>query len=165
MFPNCLRAAALLLAVSVFGSPAFAQEPTPSHIAAARDLVTLTGVLSSVDQIPPALGAQIRQANITRPELGKDLDEVLKALDPELQQFKAQITTTVVKSYAKYFTEDELKGLAAFFRAPLGAKFLKVQPDLIDEVTDEVTGWSQQMSEYVVTRTRAEMAKRGQQMQ
>jgi hypothetical protein len=165
MLANLIRAAALLLAVSVLGPPAFAQEPSPSHIAAAQDLVNLQNVLAGIDQIPPALAAQIKQANITRPELAKDLDEVLKSIDPDVQKYKTQLSNTVVKSYAKFYTEDELKGLVAFFKSPLGAKFLRTQSDLVDEVADEITAWSQQISEFVVSRTRAEMAKRGLQMQ
>lgn len=159
-----LRLAALLFATGLAGS-AFAQEPTPSHLQAAQELIQLTGALSSLDTMIPVFGDQIKQRNITRPDLTKDLDEVLRSLQPELQLQKAEIVALVAKSYAKFFTEDELRQLTTFFRTPVGVKFLKSQVDLIDEVADEVTNWSQQVSEYVMFRTRAEMLKRGQQMQ
>lgn len=139
--------------------------PTQSHLDAARALIDLTGVLESVDNMLPTFAKEIKQQNITRPDLGKDLDVVLAGLAPEMQLQRAQIYTVVSRSYAKYYSEEELRALVAFFKTPLGLKFLKNQSELIDDITDAVTAWSQQVSEYIMVRTRAEMAKRGFQMQ
>ena len=160
-----VRLPILLLALVALAGSARAQEPSASHLAAARELMQATGVLSPVDELLPTFSEQIRKQGLTRPELTKDLDEVLKSLQPELQLQRQQIANVVSRTYAKWLTEPELKEVAAFFRTPLGAKFNKVQADLVDDVVNDVQVWTRQASEYVMVRVRAEMAKRGHQLQ
>ncbi|MDB5558871.1 MAG: hypothetical protein JWQ36_1805 [Enterovirga sp.] len=158
-------ASAALFALTLAVAPVRAQEPSAGHLTAARELVDLTGVLSPVNDIMPSFVEQIRRQNVTRPEMSKDLEDVLKALGPEMQLQRQQITTIVSRTYAKHLTEPELKDVIAFFRTPAGAKYAKVQPELVDDVVNDVQVWSQQASEYLMVRVRAEMGKRGHQLQ
>jgi hypothetical protein len=165
MLSNLLRLLAAILMLAFAGGGALAQEPTASHLAAARDLIQVTGALVSVDELLPNFAEQIRKSNVSRPELTKDLEEVLTALGPELQLQRQQAANMVARTYAKFLTEPEIRETVAFFRTPVGAKYIRVQPQLVDQAVDEVTRWAEQASEYVVVRTRAEMAKRGHQLQ
>ena len=140
-------------------------EPSPSHLAAARELIGVTNVLGPVDELLPAFGEQIRKQNVTRPELTKDLDTVINGLAPELLLQRQQVLNSVARTYCKWLTEPEIKELTTFYRTPVGAKFNKLQPDLVDDVVADVQRWTQDASEYVMVRTRAEMQKRGHQMQ
>jgi hypothetical protein len=158
-------ALALLLSLTFGAAPARAQEPSASHLAAARDLMETTGVLAPVNELIPTFTDQIRKQNLTRPELSKDLEEVLKAIQPEMQLQRQQVTNVVSRTYAKWLSEPELKEVTAFFKSPAGAKFNKVQPDLVDDVVNDVQVWTQQASEYLMVRVRAEMGKRGHQLQ
>ncbi|MBV9076277.1 MAG: DUF2059 domain-containing protein [Methylobacteriaceae bacterium] len=160
-----LRPAAALLLLALSALPGRAQEPSASHLAAARDLVQLVGSASTVDEMLPSFAEQIRRNNITRPELTKDLNDVLQKLEPEMQLQKQQIVTLVAKTYAKYLTEPEIRDTLAFFKTPAGAKYLAAQPQLVDAVVDDIANWAQQASDYLLVRVRAEMAKRGQQLQ
>lgn len=158
---SALCLGALLLA----SAPSSAQEPSPSHLAAARELVSATGASSSIDNIFPGLMDEIRRQSLTRPEIAKDLDEVLKALGPDLEVQKQQAVTLAARSYAKWLTEPEIRDALTFFKSASGVKYVKVQPDLTDDIIQSITSWSQLASEYVMARTRAEMQKRGHQMQ
>ena len=165
-----LRLPAFALALVLLAAPALAQTapstpPTPGQIAAAKDLINLTGALTTVDEMLPAFGEQIKRQAVTRPEMTKDLDDVLKSLQPDLEKLKAQIIDKAAADYAKYMNEQEMREVITFFKTPAGAKYIKVQPALIDDIVNDVAAWSEQVSEYVITRTRAEMAKRGHQMQ
>ncbi len=62
-------------------------------------------------------------------------------------------------------SEAELKELAAFFKSPIGLKYVQTQPKVLDDIVKEMATWSQTVSEYVIIRARAEMAKRGHQLQ
>jgi hypothetical protein len=163
-----LRLPALALGLVLLASPVLAQsagQPTPGQIAAAKDLISLTGALTTVDEMLPAFGEQIKRQAVTRPEMTKDLDEVLKSLQPDLEKLKAQIIDKAAADYAKYLSEQEMREVITFFKTPAGAKYIQAQPALIDDIVNDVSAWSEQVSEYVITRTRAEMAKRGHQMQ
>jgi hypothetical protein len=125
----------------------------------------MTGTISTIDTLIPSFAAQVRQQAITRPDLSKDLDEVLKSLQPELDQRRQQIITASARVYAKYMSEAELKDVVTFFKTPSGSKYIKVQPQLVDDVVETIQAWGDQVSEYVISRARAEMIKRGHQMQ
>jgi hypothetical protein len=170
-----MRVSALALGLALFAAPCLAQQPsagqqaatqaTPGQIAAAKDLINFTGALTTVDDMIPAFGEQIKRQTLTRPEIQKDLDEVLKQIQPELQQQREQILNKAAADYAKYMSEQEMRDVLAFFKTQAGSKYIKAQPALIDDLVSDVSAWSDQMSEYVVTRVRAEMLKRGHQMQ
>jgi hypothetical protein len=165
MFCALRRAPAAMLALVLLSAPVLAQEPSASHLAAARELMDTTGVLAPVGELIPSFTDQIRKQNVTRPELSKDLEDVLKTVQPEMQLQRQQITNIVARTYAKWLTEAELKDVTAFFKSPTGVKYNKVQPELVDDVVNDVNVWTQQASEYLMVRVRAEMGKRGHQLQ
>ena len=150
-------------------APASAQNAAtafaPSHLAAAREVAVASGIARSLEVIPPQLYDRIREQVVTRPELTKDIDEVLKALLPEMELQKQRMIATIAAIYARSMTEAELKEIMVFFRSPAGKKYVETQPVILDELVREMQLWSQELAEYVMIRVRAEMSKRGHQMQ
>ncbi len=142
-------------------APAF----TPSHLALAREVMLSSGIARSFDSVLPAFADQIRKQTVTRPELAKDLDEVLVSLQPEMELQKQRMIDIAARTYASKFSEAELKEIATFFRSPAGKHYVEAQPQLLDEMVQEMQDWTQDVSEYVMVRVRAEMGKRGHQMQ
>ncbi len=138
---------------------------TPSHLALAREVMLSSGIARSFDSVLPAFADQIRKQAVTRPELAKDLDEVLASLQPEMELQKQRMIDIAARTYASKFTEAELKEIVTFFRSPAGKHYVEAQPQLLDEMVQEMQDWTQDVSEYVMVRVRAEMGKRGHQMQ
>jgi hypothetical protein len=177
---NCkaLRSGLVLLALA---GPALAQQraappaspppppqttqPTATHLAAAHDAVVGSGIVRSYDAIIEPTLAQLKQMNVTRPEIKEDLDKVVELLRPEMELQKQQMINTTARVYTKFMSEAELKEIAAFFRSPVGQKYVETQPVVLDDLVVEMANWSQNLSEYVIIRARAEMAKRGHQLQ
>ena len=158
-------ASAALLSLMLIAAPVQAQEPSAGHLAAARELMDTTGVLNPVNELIPTFTDQIRKQNLTRPELSKDLEDVLKAIQPEMQLQRQQVTNVVSRTYAKWMTEAELKEVAAFFKTPAGVKYVQTQPVVLDDLVKEMHTWTQELAEYMMVRVRAEMSKRGHQLQ
>lgn len=140
-------------------------EISPSHLALAREAMLNSGLARSFDSIIPALSEQIKKNTVTRPELSKDLDEVLKGLAPESEMQKQRMVDIAARIYAQRLSEAELKDIVAFFRSPAGKRYVETQPQLLDELVGAMQDWTQEVSEYLMVRVRAEMAKRGHQMQ
>ena len=165
--------AALVLSVSAAGAqqaaPPPAQNaaptPAPSHLAAAREVAVSSGIVRSIEVIPPQLYERIREQLVARPELTKDLNEVMAALQPEMELQKQKIVNDIALIYAQALTEAELKDVIAFFKSPSGKKYVESQPVVLDEMVREMQSWSQDLAEYVMVRIRAEMQKRGFQLQ
>lgn len=145
-------------------SPAVATY-TPAQLALAREVMLSSGIARSFDSVLPAFADQIRKQTVTRPELSKDLEEVLASLQPEMELQKQRMIDIAARTYASKFSEAELKEIATFFRSPAGKHYVEAQPQLLDEMVQEMQDWTQDVSEYVMVRVRAEMGKRGHQMQ
>lgn len=144
--------------------PGAAAKPAiePSHLAAARDLVVVSGlsrlfepvIVELRDQIPGVVGR-------TRPDLAKDLNDVLAELTPEFDAKKNEIVDLAAEIYARSMTEDELRQAADFFRSPVGRKYLDSQPHMLNEVVVAMQAWTQRLSTYMMRRAREEMIRRG----
>ncbi|KAA2237030.1 DUF2059 domain-containing protein [Salinarimonas soli] len=169
------RLAATLLALALPLGAAHAQtpprpaatagQPSAAQLAVARDIVTASGMSRSFEPMIPALMDQLKQAMVTRPEVTKDLDEVLNGLKPELDQQRQIMFNTAARIYATSLTEAELKDVLAFFKSPAGVRYVATQPAVLDELVREMQKWSQGVAEYMMVRVRAEMGKRGHAMQ
>ena len=81
----------------------------------------------------------------------------------ELQ--KQQMITLTARVYAKYMTEAELQADRRLLQI---AGRPEIRPDaaaVLDDIVAEIATWTQNLSEYVIIRARAEMEKRGHQLQ
>ena len=171
MNSHAFRCAISGLALLLLAGPAMAQQqpqppqPSPTHLAAAREVVTGSGIVRSYDAIIEPMLDQLKQMNVTRPEIREDLDKVVELLRPEMELQKQQMINTTAVVYTRFLSEPELKELATFFKSGVGKKYVETQPGVLDDLVKEMATWSQNLSEYVIIRARAEMAKRGHQLQ
>jgi hypothetical protein len=170
------RLAAASLALALVASPVLAQQPAPpaqapaaqpsaNQLALAREVAIGSGMTRSFDAMAEPLLGQLQQMNVTRPEIQQDLLSVVETLRPEIELQKQQMVNTAARIFAERFTESELRDISAFYKSPTGAKFVEQQPLVLDDIVRELATWTQNVSEYIMIRARAEMAKKGHQLQ
>jgi hypothetical protein len=165
MIRSASRLAATAAALFLLASPVLAQsQPGASHLAVAREVAIGSGMTRSFDAMSEPLLAQLQQMNVTRPEIKKDLDEVVTMLRPEVEQQKQKMIDNAARAFATRMTEAELKEIATFYKTPAGKKYVELQPLLLDDIVKELATWTQNVSEYIMIRARAEMGKRGHQL-
>ncbi len=139
-------------------------EPSPSHLAAGRAVVLASGMKRSFDPMVSQLMEQIPLVlTRTRPDLSKDLVEVLKQLQPEFEKKEDDIIDIAAHIYARQMSEEELKQTAAFFESPVGQKYVEAQPAMLDQLVVAMQSWTQQISTFMMLRVRQEMNKKGHQ--
>jgi hypothetical protein len=166
MIRTASRLTATSVALFMLASPAFAQQqPSASHLAAARDVAVSSGMTRSFDAMSAPLLLQLQQMNVTRPEIKADLDQVVELLRPEVEQQKQLMIDSAARTFASRMTEAELKDVANFYKSPAGVKYVQMQPAVLDEVVRDLAVWTQRVSEFIMTRAREEMGKRGHQLQ
>lgn len=166
MIRHHLAGVALGLALG-FSSVAFAQAPalTPGHLQAAREVVDLTGVTGSLNSIYAEFKDRTRQiVGITRPEMAKDMNEVIDSLKPEADKKHDEINTAAVEIFARRMTEADLKEVATFFKSPVGQRYNAARPQALEELYNKVETWSVETSNFLFDRFTQEMRKRGHQM-
>lgn len=157
---------ALSLAL-LLGAPAFAQAPALSqeHLQAAREVVQVTGVSQTIENIFKEFTENTKQlVASTRPELAKDMDEVLAILKPESDKRSEEMTRTAIEVFARRMTESDLKEVAAFFKSPVGQRYSTLRHQAMDDIYTVLQPWSVQTSNYLFDRFSEEMRKRGHQL-
>ncbi|MBK9082666.1 MAG: DUF2059 domain-containing protein [Rhizobiales bacterium] len=139
-----------------------AQEVAPGHLAAARELVAITGISRSFDAMVPQMMDQLeRTLKTTRPEIAKDLTATMKELTPEFAKGADEMLTTSARIVSKYMNEAEIKDSLTFFKSPAGKKYVEMQPQMLDQLVVAMQGWSEKLSAAMMTRVREEMKKKG----
>jgi uncharacterized protein len=141
---------------------AYADDPTPAALDAARTIVTAWGMTKSFDLVIPQMLDQLEHDVIkTRPELKDSLRATLIALKPEFDKSEQDFISTTAQALAKMMTEQELKDTATFFQTPSGKKYIETEPAAITQIVALVQHWREQLSVDVLKRTREEMKKKG----
>lgn len=167
MIRSASRLAVTSFALFMLASPVFAQQaqPSASHLSVAREVAISSGMTRSFDAMAEPLLAQLQQMNVTRPEIKQDLEEVVTLIRPEVDQRKQLMVDNAARAFAARMTEAELKEIAAFYKSPAGVKYVQSQPGVLDDVVRDLAVWTQQTAEFIMTRAREEMGKRGHQLQ
>lgn len=165
MIRRSLASAVLGLSL-LCAAPAFAQAPAiaPTHLQAAREIMDITGVTSSIEGIYRQFEENTQQLLTTRPEAVKDAKAVIEELRPEAQKRSDEMIRNAAEIFAKKLTEADLKEAATFFKSPVGQRYLKLRSDAMNEVFDLMQPWSVQTSNYLFDRFSQEMRKRGHQL-
>ncbi|MHB2167927.1 DUF2059 domain-containing protein [Alsobacter sp. R-9] len=135
--------------------------PTASHLAIARDVVQLSGLSRSFEFIVPQYSEQLKATfATTRPEIMKDLDKTLQDLRPEFEAQRNDILNAAARVFAGRINEADLKEIAAFFKSPAGSRYVSAQPQVMEDLFGEMQAWSRRLSEFMMSRVRAEMKKK-----
>jgi uncharacterized protein len=97
-----------------------APQISDSHLAAAREVVVGSGLSRGFDGMIPQIADQIRGGySRTRPELIKDMEEVLKPIISDLSKQIDQMAIAAARLFATRLSEAELKEIGAFFKTRL----------------------------------------------
>jgi len=151
-----------LAAQQTAAPPAAAAQFTPGHVALAREVVTAAGIGRSFESVAPQLAQSLgTTVTRTRPEVAKDFGEVLLALRPEFDARRDEMLDTSARIFAARLSEAELRDVAAFFKSPIGQRYVAAQPAILGEMFAEMQGWTERVEQFVLTRVREEMQKRG----
>ena len=128
-----IACAAVLLALPVFAQDA-APAPDAARIAAARDLLEVTGVTKQMDGMVEAMAKGFAKgANADTSEAGKKLSDQFDAGMKKFLEYKQQMISDFAVLYAQTFTAEEMKTIADFYRSGTGAKFISMMPDLMQK--------------------------------
>ena len=150
---------------SLLSLPAHAQQPTEAQVAAGREVMIASGMARSFAQIVPGVMEQLAVNVVrTRPELQKDLKEVLLAAVGDFKQVQEDMVNLSAKLLSKDLSERELTEIAAFFNSPTGKKYVEAQPKILDQLGPYIRDYTVKLSTEVTARVRADMKKRGHDM-
>lgn len=168
---NPVRTVALAIAIAtglpiafapVAAPPALAQELSASHIAIAVEVVRAAGATRGFDTVLPRLANQVIDRLIRlRPDLHSQIAAAVEAAAIKLAIRRTELDTDIGRIWAKYFTEDELRSLLAFYTSDAGKKFSEVGPLAVAEALQAVDRWSGRVGEELLEKSREELRNQG----
>ncbi len=144
-------------------TPATAQEKLSElHLAAAREAILAAKVLAPYDNFLPLLADQTRTLFIrSNPSAGAEIDEVVNTIALQLVEKRPELNQTIYEVWARRFSEEELKEIAAFYYSPVGQKFSNLGGELTALSVGAGKQWSDKVSTEMVSLVRDELKKRG----
>lgn len=158
------NACAVLMAITAIGFAeiSFAQQPSRTAIAMAKEILDIKGAKTMFDPVVRGVVEQVKRTILqTNFALQKDINDVAAQLQREFDPRNSQIMDEVARIYAAKFTEQELKELIAFYKSPLGQKTVVEEPKALDQSMAFASAWADKLAEEALARFRAEMKKKG----
>jgi hypothetical protein len=118
----------------------------PAKEADIRRLMDVMGAKALIREMKDGMGKNMRSTMAGSLPPGDYRD---KLVDLFIEKFQSrmdaqQFIDMAVPIYDKYLSDEEIKGLTAFYQTPLGQKTSSVLPKLTVEVQAEGTKWGQQ---------------------
>ena len=154
-----------LTAAAIFSAmpgAVLAQEASEAALNAGREIMVNSGMGNSFARIVPGIMEQLAVTlTRTRPELQKDLKEVMIAAVGDYAKVQVDLVNESAKMLARRMSEKELLDTAAFFASPAGKKYVEAQIKLLEDVSPAVSAANQRLSVEVLERVRGDMKKRG----
>ncbi len=144
---------------------AHAQQPSAAAVALARDVVVAKGASGMTEPLVRGVIETVKNSFVpTNPNLTRELNDVATTLHKELDGKSSEVLEQMARAYASRFTEQELKDLLVFYRTPLGQKFIKEEPNAIEDGLNRARQWAEAFGDTVMARMRSEMQKKGHQL-
>ncbi|MEJ0097076.1 MAG: DUF2059 domain-containing protein [Bauldia sp.] len=114
------------------------------------------------DNILPSLATQVEDQLIrTRPDLHDQITTAVEAVALKLATRRAELDDATARVWAKAFTEDELKTIAAFYKTSAGAKFAEVGGTVYSDTMAAVQQWSDRVGSELLEDSRTELKNEG----
>jgi uncharacterized protein len=122
----------------LFSAPTWAEEAKPAvdgaRVAAARDLMEVTGVTKQLDGMMDAMKQGFAKgAKADSSEAGKKMSEGFEAAMGKFKGYQEDMLKDFAALYAESFTAEEMKTVADFYRSGTGAKFISMTPALMQK--------------------------------
>jgi hypothetical protein len=156
-----LVAALIFVPLAVATAHAQNEEVSQSHLAAALDAVRNGPDARRLDDILPGLMLQAQNQLIQlRPDLHKEIIDAVEAVALKLASRRADLDTDLARVWARNFSEQELKAIAAFYKSPAGKKLAEVGPKVITDTVQATRQWSNRVGEELLEKSREELKQR-----
>ncbi len=135
---------------------------SPEQIAAARELMTVTGAAKQFEAVMPMMLAQFEPLFLKMaPGHESEVKEVLAQLMIRFDKRKGEMMEAIAGIYAQKFTADDIKELTKFFSVGAGKRFTEMQPEIVQESMIAGQSWGQKIGQEIETEMREELKKRG----
>ncbi|HLO87755.1 MAG TPA: DUF2059 domain-containing protein [Nostocaceae cyanobacterium] len=116
-----------------------------------ENIKKLVEIIGSTEYLQQVLSESIDKAKKENPEIPKKFWEMF-AQEIKIDDFANEL----IPLYAKYYTNEEVEQLLAFYNTPLGKKTIQTLPQITQEAEEIGTKIGRQAAERVIKRLETE---------
>jgi hypothetical protein len=136
-------AAAAIVVAGLGATSAFAADPSPEHLKAARATIAAVGATANFDTILPTIAGQIKGQLIqAQPNFEPTITEIVDAEAIKIAARRSALEQEAAKVYAQTFSVEELNAITAFYTSAAGKKLLENGPIAQRELAGAADLWA-----------------------
>lgn len=157
-------ASRLAAAALVFGlaGPAFAEDYTADHLAAAKAAIEASHVGDGLDNILIGVAQQTKGLLVrTHPAQSNLIDQLTNAAALELAAKRPELDKQIQEVWAARFTKEELQKIAEFYNSPLGQKLSKETAGMVQMSGVAAQVWQQKIGQEMLLKVREAAKAKG----
>ncbi|HEU4380586.1 MAG TPA: DUF2059 domain-containing protein [Hyphomicrobiaceae bacterium] len=157
-----ILAIVLLAMASPVASVAQTQSPDPDRLAAAKDMMDASRVDRQFEQVIPLLLDHLKQGfRRVAPDRADIIDSVFEQMQSRFISRRGELLEEIAGLYAQRLEASEMRAVADFYRSPVGAKLIDVQPQIMQESILAGQRWGQRIGREIEEEARRELKRRG----
>jgi hypothetical protein len=127
--PVFCRIIGLLTMLLLSLTPVRAQSPASDAEIAARELIDTMKLNDQFKVLMPMIMKTMKPAIVqNRADVERDYDALMPTLMAGMQARMSELSDAIVAIYSSNFSAEELRAVTAFYRTPVGQKFLLMTP-------------------------------------
>jgi len=162
MLNRLFRMAGLFAVVLLLTAPARAQSPSPDALAAAKELLEAQDMAEQFKNLMPMIMKNLKPAMVKgRPELERDYDTIVPILLEGFQARISELSEAIAIVYANNFSADDLRGVTAFYKSPVGRNFLQKTSAITGQTLAVTQKFAQSVAGDMQKRIIEELRKKG----
>jgi hypothetical protein len=139
-----------------------AQAPEPARLAAAKELMQVAGVAAQFDAVMPVLAQRLGEAFVAvAPDKADEIREVFGQIAIKFVDRKGELIDEIAALYADKLTVEEIGAVVGFYKSPIGAKFVALQPEMSRQAMTLGQRWGARIGREIEAEARRELKRRG----
>lgn len=116
-----------------------------------RQVLMLSGAAKMADQMLDAMMDSFKKSKLAVPD--GFWDDIRKNADTN------DLIERIIPVYARHFSDDDLRGLVAFYNSPVGKKYVAETPQITAESMAVGRAWGGDLAKTVVAKLKAAKAQ------
>lgn len=152
------------LLIAFIASPTSAVSEVPADFrAAVLELMELTGASKLAVQMGSAIAQEMsilfRETHPNIPPRGSEI--ISEVVSSFVRDSRGELIEETVRIYAKYFTLQDIRGIIAFNRTPLGKKVTSAMPAIVNESMQAAVALHRRISPAIEAEVKKRLTEEG----
>ncbi|WP_208438112.1 DUF2059 domain-containing protein [Bartonella taylorii] len=139
---------------------AYAQGVSEQHLDSARKAISAIRATDQFDSFLPNAAHDFKNELISDdPNLATSISDIVDKQALALAKRRSDLEKEIAHVYAKYFTQEELDAITAFYSSDTGKKFLTEVPNIARDAYSTFDTWRSALMQDLIKNVKKEMSE------